>query len=170
MTDNTAVDLYLTGLKNAHALEKQALSMMQPQINRIENYPDVLQRMQEHARETEVQIQRLDSLLDQLGDSPSALKEVATQITGALGPITHSFSDDEILKNTFANAAFENFEIASYRSLITLAEASGNSAHVSVLQQTLAEEVAMAEWIQSNVGPVTQRYLALKQGGLTAKS
>ena len=32
-------ELFVTGLINAHAVEKQALSIMTPQVERIENYP-----------------------------------------------------------------------------------------------------------------------------------
>lgn len=34
----------------------------------------------------------------------------------------------EILKNSFANFAFENFEVAAYKSLLTVAEAGGYGA------------------------------------------
>ena len=45
-------DLYVTGLKNAHAMENQALSIMRPQVNRIEHYPEVADRLNQHIRET----------------------------------------------------------------------------------------------------------------------
>ncbi|MBY5812522.1 DUF892 family protein, partial [Rhizobium leguminosarum] len=34
-------DIFVAGLKNAHAMENQALSIMKPQLKRIENYPEV---------------------------------------------------------------------------------------------------------------------------------
>ena len=49
-------ELFITGLKNAHALERQALSIMEPQVARIENYPEMADRLQEHIRETHGQI------------------------------------------------------------------------------------------------------------------
>jgi ferritin-like metal-binding protein YciE len=68
-------------------------------------------------------------------------------------------ADDEILKNTFANNAFENFEIAAYKSLIVLAEAAGRGADVQALQMSLAEEQRMAQWVDANVENVTTAYL-----------
>ena len=50
-----ARNVLITGLKNAHAMEKQALSMMGPQVDRIENYPEVKERLVQHAKETEGQ-------------------------------------------------------------------------------------------------------------------
>lgn len=38
---DTLRELFVTGLVNAHAVEKQALSIMSPQVSRIEHYPEV---------------------------------------------------------------------------------------------------------------------------------
>ena len=46
------------------------------------------------------------------------------------------FAQDEILKNSFANFAFENYEIAASKSLRHLAELTGNSAVVQILERT----------------------------------
>jgi ferritin-like metal-binding protein YciE len=86
--------------------------------------------LRQHITETEQQIARLDELLHEAGTERSVLKDWATSIMANLAAIGHSIMPDEILKNHFANHAFENFEIASYISLIALAEATGNAAHV----------------------------------------
>jgi ferritin-like metal-binding protein YciE len=164
-----AHDLFLTGLRNAHALEQQALAMMKPQINRLEHYPEVLTRLQSHERETEGQIRRLDAIFESLGESPSALKGAATSLMGSLGALGHATAGDEILKNTFANFAFENFEIAAYKSLICLAEAAGHPQFLKPLEETLGEEIAMAGWIEENVEAVTLKFVELSEAGETAK-
>jgi len=162
-------DLYVTGLKNALAMENQALSIMRPQVARIESYPDVLARLEQHIRETEMQIERLDSLLDAAGADRSALKDAALSFSGMMAAMGHTFAPDEIVKNSFANFAFENFEIAAYKSLITLATEAGNSNASSVLRQNLDEELAMASWLDSNIEAVTLKYAALRQSGEQAK-
>lgn len=165
-----AVELYLTGLRNAHALENEALSIMQRQIDRLENYPDVLKRLKDHRKETETQVQRLHEILQDFDEGPSKLKDLGGSIMGNLAALGHSVAGDEILKNTFANYAFENFEIASYKSLIALSDAAGfGSTHTKALEQTLGEEIAMASWIEENVEKVTLRFLQLSQAGKTAK-
>jgi ferritin-like metal-binding protein YciE len=52
----------------------------------------------------------------------------------------HSAAGDEILKNTFANNAFENFGIAAYKSLITLSQAAGHGSDKELLTLSLDEE------------------------------
>lgn len=162
-------DIFITGLRNAHAMENQALSIMRPQVARIENYPDVARRLELHITETEGQIARLERLLEGAGENHSALKDMALSLSGTMAALTHSAAADEIVKNSFANYAFEHFEIAAYKSLITLAQQARNSQAVQLLQQNLDEELAMAKWLDDHIAPVTLQYAALREAGETAK-
>ncbi|WP_438750033.1 ferritin-like domain-containing protein [Pararhizobium sp. O133] len=168
-TEDTARSIFVTGLKNAHAMENQALSIMKPQVSRIENYPEVAARLDQHIRETENQITRLEELLDSFAEDRSALKDMALSFTGAMAAMGHTMAGDEIVKNSFANFAFENFEIAAYRSLLTIAEHGGFSASTAALQANLDEERDMAGWIEQNLADVTLKFLSLKAAGETAK-
>jgi ferritin-like metal-binding protein YciE len=167
-TSEGALEVYATGLRNAHALEQQAMQLMERQVERYERYPEMTQRLQQHIRETEGQIARLEELMHGMGTDRSAIKDWVTSIMGNLAAIGHSIMPDEILKNTFANHAFENFEIASYTSLIAMAEATGNAGHVSALRQTLTEEERMASWIRENTPAITLRFLQLNEQGKKA--
>ncbi len=162
-------EIFVTGLKNAHAMENQALSIMKPQVARIENYPEVAAKLEQHIRETEGQITRIEGVLDSLSEDHSTLKDMALSLTGSLAALGHTVAGDEILKNSFANYAFENFEIAAYRSLITVAELGGFPAAVAPLTANLDEERAMAAWLNDNLRTVTMRFAALKEAGATAK-
>jgi ferritin-like metal-binding protein YciE len=73
--------------------------------------------------------------------------------------MTHAVASDEILKNTFANNAFENFEIAAYKSLLALCGPAGADDARPHLQASLREEEQMAKWIDTNVEKVTLAYL-----------
>ena len=170
MADTTAArEIFVTGLKNAHAMENQALSIMKPQVSRIENYPEVARRLEEHIRETEGQIGRIEELLESLDESHSSLKDMALSFTGAMAAMGHTVAGDEILKNSFANFAFENFEIAAYKSLMTIAELGGFPSATSALQANLQEEQNMAKWLDDNLRTVTVRFANLREAGETAK-
>lgn len=167
---DTFRDLYVIGLRNAHAVEKQALSIMTPQVERLVHYPEVEERLRAHIDETHAQIARLDEALAHFDTSASSLKDMALSMSGGMAAITHSAADDEILKNSFANYAFEHFEIAAYRSLLTLSEDAG-FAEGQILRQSLEEEQRMAEWIAETLPTVTRRYAELyaAEGASTAK-
>ena len=61
------------------------------------------------------------------------------------------------------------FEIASYRILIATAEYIGDTDTVAACKRILAEELAMAKWLEDNVGSVTQEFLRRDEGDLDAK-
>ncbi len=94
-----------------------------------------------------------------VGESRSVLKDNALSLTGNLAAVAHALTQDEILKNSIANFAFENFEIASYKSLIQLADETGHSEASEPLNETLREEQAMAQWIDGHLADVTHTYL-----------
>ena len=159
---DTARELFLAGARNAHALEKEAEQLIKRQLDRVESYPEISRRLRQHLDETRRQEERLEQILEGHDDSSSTLKDTVMSLMGNLGALAHSPADDEILKNTFANLAFENYEIAAYKSLITMGEAAGLTREVDMLRQSLDEEQAMARWIDGNVENVTRQHLAMK--------
>lgn len=164
-----SANVFIDGLKNAHAMENQALSIMRPQLERIENYPEIAARLEQHIRETESQIERLDAILDTHGEDKSGLKDMAMSLAGGMAALSHSMAGDEILKNSMANYAFEHYEIAAYKSLLTLARTVGANEALPLLQKTLDEEQAMAEWLDRNLESVTLQYATRRETGDTAK-
>ncbi|TCT02148.1 ferritin-like metal-binding protein YciE [Aquabacter spiritensis] len=162
-------DVFVVGLKNAHAVENEALSIMNRQIERLESYPELADRLRGHVEETNGQLDRLDKILHELGEESSTFKDTAASMMGSMAALGHTVADDEILKNAFADFAFENYEIAAYRSLISMAEAGGFNAAVPLLSATLTEEEAMARWLADHLPRVTDRYLSLQEQGAAAQ-
>lgn len=151
--------IFVTGVKNAHALEKEAIQILERQLDRLKNYPEMEALIRRHLAESRQHEQRIDEVLDGLGEDRSLLKDIATQFMGNMAAIAHVPMGDEILKNTFANHAFENFEVASYTSLIVMAEAAGGSKYVTALNQNLREDENAAQLIKDMVEPITRKYL-----------
>jgi ferritin-like metal-binding protein YciE len=160
--------IFVTGLQNAHALEHQALSLIDRQLDRLVHYPEIADRLRSHRVETENQIRRLEDVLSSLGEQGSSLKDLAMSFIGNLAGLSHVAASDEVLKNQFVNAAFENFEIASYTALIALGELAAFPTATALLRETLQEEVAMAAWVQDSLPDLTRKYVSLRAGGGTA--
>ena len=155
----TAREVYIVGLRNAHAMEMQARELMERQSERLADYPEVLEKVKAHLSETNEQLLRIERCLDDLGESTSTLKDAAQSVIANMMAMGHSIAGDEILKNTFANNAFENFEIAAYRSLLILGDAAGDRGGRPQLEQSLEEEERMASWVAANVEKVTLEHL-----------
>lgn len=161
-------DIYVTGLRNAHALETQAVQLLSRQVERLENYPAMEQRMREHIEESRNQAARIEQILDRLGTSHSAFKDAVTGFMGNVAALGHTLAQDEVVKNTFANFAFEHFEIASYRALLEMADAAGDGQAPALLRQSLDEEVRMAQWIDQHLPETIRTYMRLESTGQTS--
>ena len=159
-------DTYITGLQNAHALEAQAIQLCQRQVERLENYPEMRERLRQHLEESRRQQERIEQILQGLGTSHSTLKDIGTSIMGNLAAIGQAVMQDEVMKNTFSNYAFEHFEIASYRALLEMADAAGDAMGPPLLQQSLEEETRMAEWIDQHLRQNVRRYIEREAKGL----
>jgi len=159
----SARDIFIVGLRNAHSMETQARELMERQSERTSDYPDVQLRIKAHLDETNTQLRRLEQCLEACGESTSSLKDTAQSVLGNLMAMGHAMTGDEILKNTFANNAFENFEIAAYKSLIALSGPAGEQSARPLLEASLEEEKRMAKWVDENVERVTLAYLAKEQ-------
>ncbi|HTJ90337.1 MAG TPA: ferritin-like domain-containing protein [Acidocella sp.] len=161
-------DFYVSGLRNAHAMETQAVQLLSRQLERLKNYPAVEEQIRRHLAETESQRTRLEEVLTELNESYSSLKDTAMGLIGNIAALGHTPAPDEILKNSFANLAFEHYEIAAYKSLITIADAVGHAGGLASARASLQEEEAMARWIDEHISDTTLQFLGRKQAGLKA--
>lgn len=107
---------YHDWLRDAHAMEKQAESMLESMASRIENYPDIKARIEQHISETKHQITMLEEVLDRNGISRSVLKDSMSKMAAMGQSIGGMFPSDEIVKGSISGYVFEQFEIACYTS------------------------------------------------------
>jgi ferritin-like metal-binding protein YciE len=90
-------------------------------------------------------------------------------IAGNLAGMMHAPATDEVIKNTFANFAFEHYEVAAYKSLLTLADITGHNAAATALKQSLSEEEGMARWIDEHLAETTRMFVSRSEAGETAE-
>jgi ferritin-like metal-binding protein YciE len=144
-------------------MEVQARELLERQSERLDDYPDMKAKLSSHLQETNQQLKRVERCLEACGQSTSSLKDTATSLAANLQAMGHAMAGDEVLKNTLADNAFENFEIAAYKSLLTLCRAANVQGVQPLLEASLKEEEAMAKWIDSNVEKITMDYLSHQQ-------
>jgi ferritin-like metal-binding protein YciE len=104
-----AADVFIVGLRNQHAVESQAIELLERQVGRLESSPEMSERMRCHIRESQEQARRIEERLIQLGTSRSATKDLRLSFVGNLAALGHATAPDEVIKNTFANYAFEHY-------------------------------------------------------------
>ncbi|WP_312053034.1 DUF892 family protein [Pantoea brenneri] len=166
----TAIENYHDWLRDAHAMEKQAESMLSKMSGRLEHYPALEQRLAQHLEETKHQLRLLEQLLDTHGIDHSVMKDVMGKVAATGQAVGGMFNSDEVVKGAISGYVFENAEIASYTSLIAAAEQVGDAEGVRVLTEIREQEVAMAEWLLQHLPEVTQQFLQrAAQPGVEAK-
>lgn len=146
-------------LKDAHAMEQQAINMLEKQADRIEQYPDLREKVRDHLEQTRHQASRVEGCIQKLGGDTSAIKEGVAKFMGSAANLVNQSAGDEVVKNGIADYAFEHFEIASYRALIGAADKLGEEEIRKTCEEILEEEEAMASWLETNLPDVTQQYL-----------
>ncbi|NID03410.1 ferritin-like domain-containing protein [Luteibacter jiangsuensis] len=149
----------LDWLRDAHAMEQQAEQMLKAQASRIEHYPVVKQRIEEHLQETLGQQELLRQCIERHGGKPSVMKDMMGKVAAfgqAAGGMVNS---DEIVKGAMASYVFENLEIAMYTALIAAAETAGDEETKRVCEQILPQEQAMAKWVLEHLPQLTEEFL-----------
>lgn len=63
----TANEHLVAWLRDAHAMEEQAITMLTSQSGRLENYPELKSRIDRHLQETRDQAAMLERCLEQPG-------------------------------------------------------------------------------------------------------
>lgn len=165
----SARDDLIAWLRDAHAMEEQAETMLTAQFERLEHYPELKARVGEHIEETKQQASLLKGCLDRLGEGHSVLKDAAGKLTAMAQGMGGVFASDEVVKGSLASYTFEHMEIASYRILITTAEYVGDQETTAVCRRILQEELAMAKWLEENIGAVTLQFLTRDESDAAAK-
>lgn len=92
----------LDWLRDAHAMEQQAEKMLTAQAERLEHYPELRERIEQHITETEGQQRLLVECIERLGGTTSTLKDLAGKLMAfgqAVGGMTMS---DEVVKGAMA--------------------------------------------------------------------
>jgi ferritin-like metal-binding protein YciE len=156
-------------LRDAYAMEGQAIELLESQIKRLENYPQAQPRLREHLEETKAQRATIERCLEQLGESPSSLKAATMKLAANVQGMLHGLAGDEVLKHALGSHAFEQFEAGCYRSLSVAAEAAGEPQIAQTCVRLMEQEQAMAAWVWEQIPTLTQTFLERDATGGAAK-
>ncbi|MCF7202497.1 ferritin-like domain-containing protein [Pseudomonas oligotrophica] len=157
--NDVRVERLIEWLRDAHAMEAQAETMLNKQAARIENYPELKARIEQHIVETQNQARLIESCLQRYDKSYSGIKDLGGKMMAMGQAMGGMMVSDEIVKGAQMGYVFENLEIASYTILIAAAEALGDTQTQQICERILQEEIAMAEWMRQHLPQITQAYL-----------
>jgi ferritin-like metal-binding protein YciE len=142
MQIETMQELYVDVLKDLYDAEQQILKAL-PKMAKAANSEELRDGFQKHVAQTQIHVERLDQVFEQMGETPKRKKCKA--IEGLLEEgkeVMDSVSDPEVLDAGLIAAAqkVEHYEIATYGCARTYAELLDQGGATDLLQQTLDEE------------------------------
>lgn len=142
MTLRTMQDLFIHGLKDIYYAEKKLVQNLPKMAKKVESQ-ELSDAIQQHLRETENQVTRLEEIFE-LVDMPARGKK-CPGIEGLLEEgkeIMEDAEDPNALDAGLLAAAqaVEHYEISRYGTLIAWAEELGMQQVASLLKETLTEE------------------------------
>ena len=149
-------------LNEALSFENAAVSRLQSRVKEIQ-LEDAKQQLQQHLEVTREQQNRLKQLITNLGARPindyGQLPILVPPRTLANTLKKSMTSAERQIKSAKEDLIIENAEITMYDTLLQVAQLMNAGDTVPVLNQNLAEERAMADWIRANTpAMITQLY------------
>lgn len=145
MNIKTVEDLFIHLLSDTYSAEKQ-LTRALSKLSRAASNEQLSQAFQAHLEETQGQIERIDQVVESdAGIKVKRMKCVAMEgLIEEANEVIESTEKNEVRDAALIAAAqkVEHYEIASYGTLVTLAEQLGYSKAAKLLSQTLEEEKA----------------------------
>lgn len=142
MALNTLQDLLVEELKDTYSSETQIAKAL-PKMAQAATSPQLKAAFEKHLVETQNQVKRLETIFQQLGESPEGNDCEATEGLVKEGEeLMGEQADPQVLDAGLIAAAqkVEHYEIASYGTLTTWAKELGHTQIADLLHQTLSEE------------------------------
>jgi ferritin-like metal-binding protein YciE len=137
-------DLFLEDLKDVYNAENQILKAL-PRMAKKASAPELRRAFEQHLKQTEAQVQRLERVFSTLGEKAKGktCKGMQGLIEEGKEVMSEDIEDDVLDAALIASAQkVEHYEMAAYGTLRTWAETLGNQQAAKLLQQTLEEEEA----------------------------
>lgn len=160
-------DVLVSWLNDAYAMENALAQILQKQLNDAENFPEVQARLQQHLEVTKQHADLVKSCVNRLGGDTSTLKSALGSIMGAMQGMSTGAAEDRVVKDALADFAAENFEVASYTSIITAAQELGDTKTATTCEQIRRQDADMAQWLQQHIAQVTTLTLEKMTAGAT---
>ncbi|MFL6388302.1 MAG: ferritin-like domain-containing protein [Terriglobales bacterium] len=140
-------DLFIDELKDLYSAENQILKALPKMIKKASSR-ELKSGFEQHLKETQGHVERLDKIFEELEESPRGKKCKGMEGIIADGKeLMEEDAEPEVMDAGLISAAqhVEHYEIAGYGCVRTYAELMGEDDIVNLLQQTLDEEKATDE-------------------------
>ena len=146
-------------LRDAHAAEEQAKTMLSGTADRLARYPQFSAGLRQHAEQSGRQADQLEQCLADLGESTSMVKQITGKVTAVGQTLSGLVVGDEVIKAALAISTYAEMEISSYRILVAAAKTCGATEAAALCERLLNEKMEFHHWIEQQLPTLTEEYL-----------
>lgn len=142
MALNSLQDLMVQGLQELYSAEQQAVEAY-PKLLETASSPELKQALQTHMQQTQGQVQRLEQIFQQLGETPGQIDNtIVKAMLNESNKLLGQGGDPAVIDAGLIGGTqiLEHYEIAGYGTARTLAQQAGMNDAAQLLEQTLQEE------------------------------
>jgi ferritin-like metal-binding protein YciE len=141
MAEKGLKELYIDELKDLYNAENQLVNAL-PKMAKAASSEPLRKGFEEHLEQTKGHVQRLETVLKELDESPKGKKCKGMEGLIEEGSEAMEEYEEGLLDAALIGAAqrVEHYEIAGYGTVIAFAEELGEADHASLLTETLEEE------------------------------
>lgn len=164
-------ELFTRWMNEAYRMELSIMPILEHHISDAEGHPDLQARLQAHLHATHHHADLVRSCLERLGksapsgdttstspgDAPvaatrsSGVHDVANGGNGDGSVVANSLSGELLIKDGLNDFSTEQYEIATYKALVTAARDLGQMECERSFQEILNDEREMADWLDVNL-------------------
>jgi len=149
MNDRSIQEQIVKYLGDIHSIEEQALVQMKI-APKIVGDATLEGAFEKHIGETEDQKRLVERRLEDLGESPNKLKDVAGAASGPAFALFAKFQPDTPGKLTSHAFSYEHMEIAAYELLARIAERANDLQTAHLAREIAGQENEMARRLSAN--------------------
>lgn len=155
---------YMSWLNNAHGQEVASIRMYEMHLKDasagLNDFPELYKGLEKHLNETRKHAELMRSCVMRItGMEPFQPKVWFGEISGLVLGLTGDITIDKVIMNNLTDYGTEGFEIAAYHTLKAGALRQNDIETAKVCDQILEEEIAMQEWLKTQLAPVATEFL-----------
>lgn len=162
--DDKLKDKLVGYIHDAYAMENQIIEVLQKQVDRAKEVPQIQAKIQQHLDQTRQHRARMEQCLQTYGEQPSTMKGAMTSLMGNMAGMMGGARGDTLAKDARDDYVTEHLEIVAYTMLMTTANAYGDQQTMQAAAANLRDEVEMQRWLAQHAPEAT--LLSLQQGGI----
>lgn len=134
-------------LRDARAIERQALKILERVASHIEKHPEVKARAEKLIQDVGAQAAAVQDYVGEHGKQPIVVSPAAPEAQSLSG----AFVGSESVKRAMT-------EISSYNILLAAAESAGDAETQEVCDTIRRQEEALIEWLRKFLGAATETH------------